>query len=186
MAENDHEEGETVRVTVSGAGLELARDVPVGLLPRLIALLVVPGEDVSFATNTIHTSARGIQASESGVSAAERPVGVAEYIRDKKPQTSTDTILVLGAYLELHESRRPFTRDDLRRLMRVARLPEPANFPRDIGVAVAKGYIQPLEDGFQLTNSGLEMVSQDGPLVAPPRGRATRPRRPSRPGDSDS
>jgi hypothetical protein len=177
MTENGTPEVETVRVTVSGRGIELTRDVPIALLPRLIALLVGPRDQVAAATDTIHTNVQDIHGGAPGVSAPERPVGVAEYIRDKRPQTSSDTILVLAAYLELHESRRPFGRDDLRRLMRTARLPEPANFPRDIGVAVGKGYIQPLEDGFQLTNSGLEMVSQPGPLV-PSRGRPSRPRRP--------
>jgi hypothetical protein len=116
---------------------------------------------------------------------AERPVGPAEYIREKKPQTSSDTILVLAAYLELHERRRPFSRDDLRRLMRSARLPEPANFPRDLGVAVSKGYIQALDDGFQLTNTALELVGQPGPLV-PSRGRTPRRRRPSQARDEES
>jgi hypothetical protein len=171
---------ETVHVTVTGEGIELSRELDIALLPRLIALLVDHGREVVSDTNTIHTSRAGIQASDRDVSAMERPVGAAEYIREKKPQTSSDTILVLGAYLELHEHRRPFSREDLRRLMRSARLPEPANFPRDLGVAVSKGYIQPLNDGFQLTNTALELIGQPGPLVPVrgrgPRRRATRPR----------
>src|SRR5262249_23509612 len=127
-------------------------------------------------TNTIHTAAGTIHGAAGDVSPMERPVGAAEYIREKRPQTSSDTILVLAGYLELHERRRPFGRDDLRRLMRVARLPEPANFPRDVGVAVSKGYIQPLEDGFQLTNTALDLIGQPGPLL-PARGRAVSRRR---------
>lgn len=179
MTENSTAEFETVRVTVSGRGIDLTRDVPIALLPRLIALLVGPAEPVAAATDTVHTGSPGLHVARADVSAPDRPLGVAEYIRDKRPQTSSDTILVLAAYLELHEHRRPFGRDDLRRLLRTARLPEPANFPRDIGVAVGKGYIQPLNDGFQLTNSGLDMVGRPGPLV-PSRGRAARPRRSGR------
>jgi hypothetical protein len=179
MTAEDPRHDETVRVTISGRGIDLTRDVNIALLPRLIALLV--GSEVSAAgpTDTIHTERSGLRGPGADVSALDRPVGAVEYIREKKPQTSSDTILVLAAYLELHESRRPFGRDDLRRVMRIARLPEPANFPRDIGVAVSKGYIQPLDDGFQLTNTALELIRQQGPLVVS-RGRGVPPRRAAR------
>jgi hypothetical protein len=108
-----------------------------------------------------------------------------EYLREKRPQTSSDTILVLAGYLELHENRRPFGREDLRRLLRAARLPEPANFPRDVGVAVSKGYIQPFGEGFQLTNSGLDLVGHPGPLVAPRVRTTTRGRRGERVREDD-
>jgi hypothetical protein len=176
MAETDQEKAETVRVTVAGHGIDLTRDVSIDLLPQLIGLLVGPPAPGAKSTNTIHTDQGAIHRPSSDVSRLERPVGVAEYVREKRPQTSSDTILVLAGYLELHERRRPFGRDDLRRLMRIARLAEPANFPRDVGVAVSKGYIQPLEDGFQLTNTALELIGQPGPVVAG-RGRAARPRR---------
>jgi hypothetical protein len=175
MTENGPAEDETVRVTVTGRGIDMTREVSISLLPRLIALLVGAEPTVDVTTNTIHTEDAGIHRDRRDVSEMERPVGAAEYIREKRPQTSSDTILVLAAYLELNEKRRPFGRDDLRRLMRIARLPEPANFPRDLGVAVSKGYIQPLDDGFQLTNSGLELVGEPGALV-PSRGRAARRR----------
>jgi hypothetical protein len=185
MSDSEPLGGETVRITIAGQGIEFSREVPIALLPRLLALIVGAAGDVGAVTNTIHTQPVVILPGEPGVGALERPVGVAEYIREKRPQTSSDTILVLAAYLELHEQRRPFSRDDLRRLMRIARLPEPANFPRDLGVAVGKGYIQPLEDGFQLTNSGLEMARQPGPLV-PQRSRPSRPRRAGRARDDES
>jgi hypothetical protein len=179
MPESDDSREETVRVTVAGRGIDLSREVGVSLLPRLIALLFGTSEAVAAATNTIHTDERATAREPRDVSPEERPVGPVEYLREKRPQTSSDTILVLAAYLELNEGRRPFSRDDLRRLMRSARLPEPANFPRDVGVAISKGYIQPLEDGFQLTNSALELIGRPGPLV-PPRGRTGRPRRSTR------
>jgi hypothetical protein len=173
MTDSIEPAAETIRVTIAGAGIDFSRNVDIGLLPRLIALLVgVEG----VPTNTIHTGLSGIRDSLADVSALERPVGAAEYVREKRPQTSSDTILILGAYLELHEHRRPFGRDDLRRLMRQARLPEPANFPRDVAVAVSKGYIQPLEDGFQLTNTALDLIRQPGALV-PVRAKAQPPRR---------
>lgn len=165
MNDSSGEAPEMVRVTVTGAGIDFSREVPVGLLPRLIGLLVGRPGDVSSATNTIHTDTGTVHSGVAPMAALDRPVGPAEYVREKKPQTSSDTILVLAAYLELNERRRPFGRDDLRRLMRSARLPEPANFPRDLGVAISKGYIQPLEDGFQLTNTALELIGQPGPLV---------------------
>lgn len=176
MPESEPSTAEMVRVAITGKGIEFSREIDVHLLPRLLAVLVGSEPKGGAATNTIHTAPQAIRGEASYVSTMERPVGAAEYIREKKPQTSSDTILVLAAYLELHESRRPFGRDDLRRLMRIARLPEPANFPRDLGVAVGKGYIQPLDDGFQLTNTALDLISQPGPLV-PARGRAPRPRR---------
>jgi hypothetical protein len=185
MSDSEPVGSETVRVTIAGQGIEFSREVSITLLPRLLALIVGAAVDVGTVTDTIHTQPGAIPPAGAGVGLLERPVGAAEYIREKRPQTSSDTILVLAAYLELHEQRRPFSRDDLRRLMRIARLPEPANFPRDLGVAVGKGYIQPLEDGFQLTNSGLEMVREPGPLV-PQRSRPSRPRRAGRVRDDES
>jgi hypothetical protein len=184
MPEFEDLSGETVRVVITGRGVDLSREVSVALLPRLIAVIFGQADTVAAATNTIHTDPRAIHQVAADVSALDRPVGPVEYLREKRPQTSSDTILVLAAYLELNERRRPFGRDDLRRLMRSARLPEPANFPRDVGVAVSKGYIQPIEDGFQLTNSALELIGQPGPLL-PPRGRSGRSRRPGRARDDE-
>jgi hypothetical protein len=165
-----NENEETVTIKITGHGIDLERRLPLSWLPRLTQLLFGSGESVVAAATSIHTSdpTRVSQAVPGGF--LERPVGIVEYIREKRPQTASDTILVLAGHLELSENRRPFSRDDLRRLMRAARIPEPANFPRDVGVAVAKGYIQPLGDGFQLTNTGLELVGHPGPLIAP-RGR---------------
>ena len=185
MPESEESREELVRVTVTGRGVDLSREIGVSLLPRLIALLFGAAESVGATTNTIHTATAGIRGADADVLPSERPVGPVEYLREKRPQTSSDTILVLAAYLELNEHRRPFSRDDLRRLMRSARLPEPANFPRDVGVAISKGYIQPLEDGFQLTNSALDLIGQPGPLL-PPRGRAGRSRRTVRESDGGS
>lgn len=162
---------ETVRVRITGRGIDLEREIPVTWLPALMSLLFGTQEAVGQATPMPHT---GMVTSAPGRPAGaipDRPTGAVEYVREKQPQTSSDTILVLAGYIEFFEHRRPFSRDDLRRVMRAARLPEPANFPRDVGVAVSKGYIQPFGDGFQLTNSGLELLGQPGPLVAP-RGRA--------------
>lgn len=168
---------ETVRVRITGRGIDLEREVPITWLPALMSLLFGTQEPIGLPTSMPHTGSLTSQVGRPNVTGLERPTGVVEYIREKQPQTSSDTILVLAGFLELHENRRPFSRDDLRRLMRAARLPEPANFPRDVGVAVTKGYIQPLGDGFQLTNSGLQLVGQAGPLVAG-RGRsASRARR---------
>jgi hypothetical protein len=176
---------EVVRVRITGEGIELEREIPVSLLPRLLALVIGNHDLVAAATPSQHTETQTLLSGRSGVGNSERIASVVEYLREKQPQTSSDTILVLGGYLELFENRRPFGRDDLRRLMRQARLQDPANFPRDVGVAVTKGYIQPLGDGFQLTNTGLELLRPSGPLV-PGRGRAgPRARRISRPRTED-
>ncbi len=170
MAPANDENEDSITIKITGRGIDLERRLPLSWLPRLTHLLFGGAEDVAGTVSLLHTpeATRASPASSGGL--LERPVGIAEYIREKRPQTASDTILVLAGHLELSENRRPFGRDDLRRLMRAARIPEPANFPRDVGVAVAKGYIQPLGDGFQLTNTGLELVGHPGPLIAP-RGR---------------
>ena len=179
------ERSETVRVRITGTGIELEREIPVTWLPALMSLLVSGPGAVEATTETRHTSPVTPAPVAAAVGGVERTTSVVEYLREKQPQTSADTILVLAAYLELYENRRPFSRDDLRRIMRAGRIPDPANFPRDVGVAVGKGYIQPFGEGFQLTNSGLDLVAHPGPLVAP-RGRGgARPRRPSRSSTED-
>lgn len=177
MASANDEGEETVTIKITGRGIDLERRLPLSWLPRLTHLLFGGGQDVAAAVPAVHTSevTRVSQGGSGGL--LERPVGIVEYVREKRPQTASDTVLVLAGYLELSENRRPFGRDDLRRLMRAARISEPANFPRDVGVAVAKGYIQPLGDGFQLTNTGLELVGHPGPLIAPRRRVGLRSRR---------
>ena len=160
-------DGETIVVKITGRGIDLERKLGIDALPRLMAFLLGRDAQYEMPTSSRHTREATPMSPHLHVGAMERPVGVVEYLRDKRPQTSSDAILVLAGFLELHENRRPFSREDIRRMMRAGRLPEPANLPRDFGVAVAKGYIQPMGDGFQLTNSGLDLIGQAGPLLAP-------------------
>lgn len=160
---------ETVRVRITGRGIDMERDVAVALLPQLVSFLL--GAPAGTAPG------RAPESPASMAGGTERVTSIAEYLREKQPQTSADTLLVLSGYLELIDNKRPFTREDMRRLMRAARLAEPANFPRDFAVAVTKGYIQAVAGGFQLTNTGLEAVRQPGALAAP---RGTGARRASR------
>jgi hypothetical protein len=178
-------EAETVVVKISGTGIDLEREIAISALPRLMEFLFGSDAPPAGPTAALHTQPAGRVSAPLHVAGMERAPGIVEYLRDKRPQTSSDTILVLAGFLELHEGRRPFGREDIRRLLGAARLAEPANLPRDVGVAVAKGYIQPLGDGFQLTNSGLDLIGQAGPLVAPrSRGRLGRQGGRSR-GDAD-
>lgn len=169
-------EGETIVVKITGQGIDLERKLGIDALPRLMAFLFSRDASYEMPASSRHTGQATPMSPRLHAGPMERPVGVVEYLRDKRPQTSSDAILVLAGFLELHENRRPFSREDIRRMIRAARLPEPANLPRDVGVAVAKGYIQPLGDGFQLTNSGLDLVRQIGPLLAP-RTRGSRGKR---------
>ncbi len=167
------DDDETIVVKITGKGIDLERRLGISALPPLMAFLFSRDAQHEMPASLRHTREATAMSPRLHIGAMERPVGVAEYLRDKRPQTSSDAILVLAGFLELHENRRPFSREDIRRMIRAARLPEPANLPRDVGVAVAKGYIQPLGDGFQLTNSGLDLVRQSGPLLAP-RSRGSR------------
>lgn len=176
MANKGEHTEETVTIRISGRGIDLTREIGIGLLPQLMSFLFTGRGAVVEPTGIRHTDDTTQRLVDDLVGRMERPTGVVEYLREKRPQTSSDTILVLAGYLELHENRRPFGREDLRRLLRAARLPEPANFPRDVGIAMTKGYIQPLGDGFQLTNSGLDLIGHAGPLITPRRRGAARGR----------
>lgn len=178
-------QGETVTVRITGRGIDLSREIDIGALPQIMSFLFSSRGPVSPPDGGRHTQIITSASPATPVGGLERPTGIVEYLREKRPQTSSDTILVLAGYLELHENRRPFGREDLRRLLRAARLPEPANFPRDVGVAVSKGYIQSFGEGFQLTNSGLDLVGHPGPLVAPRVRTATRGRRGERAREDD-
>ena len=124
-------DGETIVVKITGKGIDLERKLGIDALPRLMAFLF-SGEGAIRDAGVIATYTTGYSMSPHlHVGAMERPVGAVEYLRDKRPQTSSDTILVLAGFLELHENRRPFSRDDIRRMIRAGRLPEPANLPRD-------------------------------------------------------
>lgn len=176
MPRSSDADDETIVVKITGQGIDLERKLGIAALPRLMAFLFTRDASHEMPLSSRHTGEATSMSPQLHVGAMDRPIGVVEYLRDKRPQTSSDTILALAGFLELHENRRPFSREDIRRMIRAGRLPQPANLPRDVGVAVAKGYIQPLGDGFQLTSSGLELVGQGGPLLAP-RTRGSRGKR---------
>lgn len=166
---------ETVRVRITGRGIDMERDVSVAVLPQLVSFLL--------GAPAVAAPGRVLEGLVPAAGGTERVTSIAEYLREKQPRTSADTLLALSGYLELIDHKRPFTREDMRRLMRAARLTEPANFPRDFAVAVTKGYIQAVTGGFQLTNSGLEAVRQPGALATPRSAAARRANR-KRPDES--
>src|SRR5687767_9868141 len=95
-------DSEIIVVKITGKGIDLERTLGIGVLPRLMAFLFT-GEAPTLSR---HTGTVTAMSPPLHVGAMDRPVGVVEYLRDKRPQTSSDTILVLAGFLELHENRR--------------------------------------------------------------------------------
>jgi hypothetical protein len=154
----------TLKLTIEGDGVKIERQIPMVLLP--VVLSVITGQAPTV------TAARPSYTIPLGVGG--RP-SVAEYFQEKGPKTYSDIILVMARYAELYEGRTSWTKDDIRRLIKEARVSEPGNFTRDFGGALARPYIQTAEDdkSFHVTQTGLKVLEKPGPSKFL-RGRAAR------------
>lgn len=149
-------------VTIEGEGISIKQQISSDLLPSLLALIL--GQPI---TKISHLDATPSQVGVVASTKMPRRTGlsVVEYLNDKAPKSIPDTILVLGRYSEIHEGKEEFTKDDIRKLMRSARIPDPANFNRDFGISLSRAYIQSVDDGktFHVTQTGITILANPGP-----------------------
>ncbi len=76
-----------------------------------------------------------------------------------QPRGFAETILIAAIWLHYRDGRGFVTRDDIRRILRRQdHLRMPKNFSRDFHVAVARGYLDPIEnqDGFAVSPAGYQ------------------------------
>lgn len=145
---------ETFRVTVTGVGIEIEREVSANRLPLIMSAIM--GTDFPNGQTDSMSVTQKVFDSSSRMS-------LREFLDEVKATRKPDQIVAIGQYMALHEKRDTFTRDDIKTRFQSAREPLPANFPRDFGVAITKGMIA--EDHsqhgvFYVTRTGARAVEQ--------------------------
>jgi hypothetical protein len=100
----------------------------------------------------------------------KKAVSLSEWVRSKKPRSSVETVVVIGAYLERFRRTASFTQNDLKAGFREAKEPLPGNLGETINKSIRKSHVAELQEkknGLRLlmvTNSGETFV--DGLPIA--------------------
>lgn len=121
------------KITVEGDGLSITREIDASALRRVLHV-ILGGNDVPEASPD--GGAVGAQDSSS------RPeVSLREYLTASGAKRHPDRIVAIGHYIEVHEGRAGFSRDDIKARFRSAGEAPPGNFPRDFAIALKSGWI---------------------------------------------
>jgi hypothetical protein len=148
-----NESDETFTVSVTGAGVDIKREVSVARLTLIMS--VVMGSDPPQGGVL-----QGPSASESSKSTK---VSLREFLDETKAATKPDQIVAIGHYISAHEGKDTFSRDDIKARFQSARERLPANFPRDFNTAISKAMIAEdhLKAGqYYVTKKGLQAVER--------------------------
>lgn len=161
---------QTYRVTISGLGLSLEREVSKNVGDQIV-VLVLTGDAGPRIPVRDAEDLGAEKISRSGVAKTEdlddRPVySIREFLNEYDPKRSPDKITAMGMYLKDHASTDAFGRSDLEKVFQAAAEPIPANLPRDMAWAVKSGWIaaKPGSKGlYYVTHSGRQAVTQKFP-----------------------
>jgi hypothetical protein len=165
------DESETYKVQIDGPGLSFARDIDGPTLSRLMRLLLGAANEAGLEDP---------DQSESPEPAAKaRRLSLREFLLSIGVKRYPDKIVAIGYYLEEHEGKDGFSKEDIKSQFRAAGEPPPGNFPRDFSVAITAGWIA--QDSanprqFYVTMSGRDAVEAGFSGVPRPSRRKT-PRR---------
>ena len=157
----------TYKVMISGAGLNLEREVPASVGEQVVVLVLTgavgspgkhipPGRGGDLQGNGLHPAAGSVPGD----------VSIREYLDDRAAKRSPDKIAAIGCYLKEHRSQLSFNRADLEGLFEDAAEPVPKNMPRDIKWATRVGWISPKNDDkgtYYVTAKGITAVKDKFP-----------------------
>jgi hypothetical protein len=185
MADADTSTQAELKVVITGPGIEIKQSISTTQLPNLLALLFnqpTPQAAAPGSTGRAHHGAGHAAPHTPGTKPS-----VMEYVNEKGAKTAPDIILAIARYAELYDNSPGVTKDEVRKYIRAARLPEPGNFHRDFGLALERAYLTDAGEGkFHVTQTGIKLIDQPGPISFP-RGSAapSRRRRPSKAAKED-
>lgn len=169
--EGTDQDGARYRLTLSGAGVTVEREIPGYVAARIISM-VMGGSNPPGGGTSSWGSDPTMQSQGSGVVADT----VGEFLQATGATSNPEKILAIAVFLAERKQKADFSRADIRAQFRAAGEPNPANFPRDFQKAVASRWLAPVEgskDSFFVTNTGRGAVS--GRFDGPRRGAVTRP-----------
>jgi len=151
-----------VKVTVSGVGITIEREIPEDQALGVISILM--GGDAARGPAAGNTPITGTQL--SGVTASLGPgdLTIGEYIESVGARTNSAKIVAIGAFLIDRHGVETFSRNDVKGQFQRAGEPAPGNFTRDFSVAVNKKLLAPAHgasDAFFVTKSGRTALEQN-------------------------
>ena len=150
------DEAETYKVQIKGAGLTFAREIDGPTLGRVMHAMLGGA-----AATTLYPSSDSNPNDEG--TASDRRLSLREFLLEVGAKRYPDKIVAIAHYLEEHESKSGFSKDDIKARFRAAGEPPPGNFPRDFSIAKAQGWIaEDTHNPGQLyvTRTGREAVEQ--------------------------
>lgn len=149
----DNESEETFTVSVTGAGIDIKREVSVTRFPLVMS--VVMGNDLPDG---------GLFQSPSPSEPSRlMKLSLREFLDEANAATKPDQIVAIGHYISIHEGKDTFSRDDIKARFQSARERLPANFPRDFSTAISKAMIAEdhLKAGqYYVTKKGVQAVER--------------------------
>lgn len=158
---------DTYKVSISGAGLTLEREVPAHVGEQVVVLILSgkPGQLSEAPVPGIgRTNAPG--GGNPPSDEAHGAVSIREYLDERGAKRNPDKITAIGCYLNEHRSQESFNRADLETMFQEAAEAVPKNIPRDLKWATRVGWIapRPKEKGtYYVTATGMDAVNQKFP-----------------------
>ncbi|HEY0414005.1 MAG TPA: hypothetical protein VGD66_12785 [Allosphingosinicella sp.] len=166
------------KVSIDGKDLSFTREVDEPTLARVMHVMLTGSLPPDIAMQEALDSTIGQPDLQAG-----KKLSLREFLMTAGAKRYPDKIVAIGCFLEEHEGKSGFTKDDIKSRFRTAGESPPGNFPRDFSIAVSRGWIA--EDPVNarqlyVTRSGREAVA-DGfsNALRQPRRRNTRRRRPA-------
>ena len=117
--------------------------------------------------NRVAALEKELQKNPSPSGSKKRNLSVNEFLREKKPASAIDTILVIAVYHERFSGADSFSANDLLDLIRKAKQKKPADINDLVNKNISKGYFEEDkagEDGkkrWYVTSSGSELVDNN-------------------------
>lgn len=150
---SDNQSDETFTVCVTGAGVDIKREVGVDRLALVMSVVMgaEPPEGAFFQGSSASDPSRLVK------------VSLREFLDEAKATTKPDQIVAIGQYISIHEGKDTFSRDDIKERFQSARERLPANFPRDFSTAISKAMIAEdhLKAGqYYVTKTGVQAVER--------------------------
>lgn len=145
-------ESSVYTLKLDGPGINLNREISEDTLKKVMGVLFTPQEPPSH---------RSSEFTQDDPMIVQDEMTLREFINDVEPSTNSKMISTIAYYLTEHEGKSHFRKEDIRERFAEAKEQMPANFDRDLGVAIKQGWVT--EDrnnpkSFYVTRTGIKAV----------------------------
>ena len=148
--EIEEEQEKQYKLTLTGEGIKLDKEIPEFLASQIISLVMggYPTETSGIATRKLPPSGGRLS--------------LREYMDDTGARRNAEKIVAIGAYLMLNLNQESFTKKEVKLQFKNAAEPVPGNYARDFDWAVSNGWLAPSVGShrdYYVTKKGLEAIA---------------------------